>query len=112
MGEIRDSCQTRTFKVPTAIYGIIVKNVISRPIERELSSHKLWYHDGVKYDCNHCDYNATDVINLKRHKLSQHDGIKYDCNDCDYKATTLDRLKRHKSAQHDGIKYDCNHCDY
>ena len=30
---------------------------------------------------------ATTKGSLKIHRQSQHDGILYDCNDCDYKAT-------------------------
>ena len=45
-------------------------------------------HDGVKYNCEYCDYNATNKGSLTQHVKSIHDGVKYRCEYCDYKATT------------------------
>ena len=34
-------------------------------------------HDGVKYPCKHCNYEATQKGHLKEHQKSVHDGVKY-----------------------------------
>ena len=49
--------------------------------------HKLSIQEGVKCECDQCDYEATLLNNLKRHKLSLHVGVKYKCDQCDHKAT-------------------------
>ena len=41
------------------------------------SKHALYYHtrskhEGVRYSCNQCEYQATQQGNLKRHKQSVH----------------------------------------
>ena len=43
-------------------------------------------HEGIKYQCDHCDYKATQKGSLKKHKMSVHEGIKYQCDQCEYKA--------------------------
>ena len=50
-------------------------------------------HEGVKYDCNQCDYKATQQTNLSQHQKEIHEGVKYNCTQCDYKATHQTNLK-------------------
>ena len=69
-------------------------------------------HDGIKYDCDQCDYKATSKLNISRHIQSKHEGIKYNCDQCNYKATRKDNLVTHKQSKHEGIKYNCDQCDY
>ena len=33
-------------------------------------------HEGIKHECDYCDYKATQKGDLKRHKMSVHIGIK------------------------------------
>ena len=51
-------------------------------------------HDGVDYECDHCDFKGTTQSHLKpqnlkpqskvkRHKLSIHNEVKYECGQCD-----------------------------
>ena len=46
-------------------------------------------HDGVDYECDHCDIEGTTQSHLKpqskvkRHKLSIHNEVKYECGQCD-----------------------------
>ena len=35
-------------------------------------------HEGVKYDCNQYEYNATQQSNLSQHQKEMHEGVKYD----------------------------------
>ena len=51
-------------------------------------THEQSKHEGEKYPCDLCDYQATDRGNLTRHKQSKHEGKKYPCDSCDYQATT------------------------
>merc|ERR1712082_589801 len=47
---------------------------------------------------------------LKKHKESVHEGVKYQCNQCHYQATQQSSLKKHKESVHEGVKYQCNQC--
>ena len=40
------------------------------------------------------------VDTLKTHKQSMHEGVKYSCNQCEYQATNQGNLKRHKQSHH------------
>ena len=67
--------------------------------------HQKSVHDGVKYPCKNCNYQATTMKNLKRHKKSVHDGVKYPCKICSYEAAQKGHLKEHQKSVHDGVKY-------
>ena len=57
-------------------------------------------HEGVKYSCDQCDYQATQKTNnLIRHGQSKHDGVKYSCS-------------THKKSKHMGVKHPCDQCSY
>ena len=42
---------------------------------------------------------------LKRHIQSKHEGAKYTCNQCDYQAARKYRLKKHIKLKHDGVTH-------
>ena len=65
-----------------------------------LTQHKKSVHEGVKYPCNLCDYEATEQRSLTRHKQSGHEGVKCPCNLCDYEATKQSHLTAHKKSVH------------
>ena len=44
------------------------------------------------------------------HKKFKHEGIKYECDQCDYKAAQPGKLKYHQQRKQDGVKYSCPHC--
>ena len=48
------------------------------------------------------------LYDLKSHQDSVHAGIKYKCNECVYQLTEMGSLKRHQNSVHGGIKYKCN----
>ena len=60
----------------------------------------LFIHDGVKYDCNLCDYKATQLGNLRTHVQSKHEGIKIPCNICDQQLNSKASLNMHMKAKH------------
>ena len=74
-------------------------------------AHIRSVHEGVKYACNQCDYQATRQ-GLTIHIQSVHKGFRYACNQCDYQASSQSNLTLHIQSQHLGIKYACNQCDY
>ena len=39
--------------------------------------HKMSIHEGIRYQCDQCDYKATQKRDLKTHRMSVHEGIKY-----------------------------------
>ena len=93
----------------------VLKNDITIPNHKNFSSlarHKHSKHDGVSYDCNQCDCQATQQSSLARHKLSKHDGVRYDCDQCDYQATQHSSQTTHKQSKHDEVRYNCYQCDY
>ena len=51
-----------------------------------LRKHKQSLHEGVKYNCDQCSYQATEHCSLRKHKLSIHEGAKYNCDPCSYQA--------------------------
>ena len=69
-------------------------------------------HEGVKYACNQCDYQAKQKGNLVVHIQSKHEGVRYACDQCNYKATKQDHLTKHIQSKHKGVKYACAQCDY
>ena len=87
------------------------------PCQRSFSQsrfyhHKRTVHDGVKYACWQCDYQATYQQSLDLHIQAKHEGIKYNCDQCDYQATQQGNLIRHIQSKHEGIKHACHQCDY
>ena len=57
-------------------------------------------HKDIKYQCEKCEYKATQRGHLKTHKMSIHEGIKYQCDLCDHKSTQKQNLKIHKMSVH------------
>ena len=41
-------------------------------------------HEGIKHNCDQCDFQASEKSNLRVHIKSKHDGTKYPCDQCDY----------------------------
>ena len=58
-------------------------------------------HEGVKYTCDQCDYQATQQSNLTVHIQSKHEGIKYVCDQCDQQFTQKNTLRIHIKKKHD-----------
>ena len=85
-------------------------NAANRRVRRT-GLHTKFKHEGVYYDCNQCDYQATTQGNLTQHIHSKHEGVKYACNQCDKQFTQQSNLRTHIQSIHEGVKYACNQCD-
>ena len=57
-------------------------------------------HEGIKYACKQCNYQASSQSNLTMHKYALHEGLKYACNECDYQAGFRSDLARHFKRRH------------
>ena len=65
-----------------------------------LKHQKKSIHEGVRYQCDKCDYAAKQYSNLKKHNESMHKGVRYQCDYCEYAATTISNLKKHQKRRH------------
>ena len=43
--------------------------------------------------------------NLKTHQQSKHEGVKYSCIQCEYQATAQGSLRRHQQYKHNGVRF-------
>ena len=69
-------------------------------IRGDLSIHKRAVHEGVKYPCGQCDYEATLKSNLDQHKRGVYEGIKYSCILCSYQASWRKGVQNHMKKYH------------
>ena len=104
------------------------------------SKHSLpkMEHEGVKYDCDQCDYQSQRKHRMIEHIQSKHEGVKFSCGECDkqfsqkesltdhikfvhqgrkcsqcdYQASNKKMLFSHIQTIHKGVKYNCDQCDY
>lgn len=63
-------------------------------------------HDGIKYDCEQCDFRATEKGSLAWHVANVHERTKYDCKQCDFKTSKKSSFVNHVANIHQRIKYD------
>ena len=45
-------------------------------------------HEGIRYECDLCEYSASKPHTLNNHKKTIHDGLKIPCDNCSYEAST------------------------
>ena len=69
-----------------------------------LDSHKMNRHDGIRHQCDKCDYEATLKSNMKVHKQAMHEGISYNCDLCRYVSSTSRTLSLHQKSKHQVIQ--------
>ena len=67
-------------------------------------------HEGIKYDCNVCEYKVTRRNSLLRHVKSEHEGFKYYIIVRFVYTMQLTKYKFwvHVKSVHEGGKYDCH----
>ena len=76
---------------------IPVTNLNTRQhIRAILKTHQQSKHDGVRYSCNQCEYQATQQGSLKTHQQFKHKCVQYFCDQCEYQAATQSSLKTHQ----------------
>ena len=61
-----------------------------------LDQHRKEVHEGVKYPCGQCSYEATSKGGVALHKRAVHEGVKYSCGECGHQFTSKGNLARHK----------------
>ena len=69
-------------------------------------------HEGVRFFCDQCSFQATRRAYVKTHVQSVHEGVRYPCAKCTFKANTENSLRDHRKAVHEGIVYMCSLCPY
>ena len=90
----------------------LADNVIHKHIPGDIFLNTIRaVHEGLKYPCKQCDYQAGSKGNFADHKRTVHKGVKFPCRQCDYKATQKARLAEHKQAVHEVVKYPGRQCD-
>ena len=102
-------CLTRgpNMKVWSMSVTIVTIAIMIKVIWLDTNSPK---HEGVRYECDECDYKAITRGYLTTHKQSIHEGLRYECDECDNKFITRISLARHKQSIHEGVRYECNEC--
>ena len=74
-----------------------------------LSKHiKAQHEHRDKYRCESCNKEE----HLRGHIKSAHEGIRYNCNICQYRATMKGDLTRHKESIHFKKRFPCQLCNY
>ena len=65
-----------------------------KQIQITLKQHIGWIHEGFRYLCNRCDYEANTDNTFKQHIGSIHEEVRFPCNRCDYEANKDNTLKQ------------------
>ena len=60
----------------------------------------------------YCDAQFLSNQDLGKHKLTIHDGVRYKCDQCSYEAKLDNSITDHKRSKHDGYKFPCPNCDF
>ena len=77
----------------------------------ELEEHFIAKHEDGDQQLNY--YQTIHNSSLKSDINSVHDGARYDCNQCDYQAKIKSNLRIHMNSIHEGImNYACDQCNY
>ena len=80
--------------------------------KRTLLRHFRSKHEGIKYHCSQCDYQAKQRGDLQKHIQTKHDDNSTQCLECGVVYGDKRTLLRHYRSKHEGFKYPCNQCDY
>ena len=119
----------------TAINFPVMSVITYQMIVVTFKRHHLIEHEGFRYTCNNCEFEAKCHSSLKSHCLRQHKGITFSCDKCDHQSITLSsldlhrkfkhkepnickycksvfktspKLRRHLESVHEGLKYPCS----
>ena len=57
-------------------------------------------HEGIKYQCGQCHYQAT-----LTHQRKVHERIKYPCRQCDHQTSSKGGHTKPQKAVHERVKY-------
>ena len=94
--------QTKILSFAKDVAMSLIRNKITHTskVFDTLRYHKKSKHQNIMYNCDQCDYTATQRGNLNYHIQAKHEGIKYPCNQCDYELNSKSSLSYHKKAKH------------
>ena len=81
-------------------------------LQRTLKKHIEAIHQGIRYPCDQCPYQAKNKMRLKSHKESVHEGKRYYCDQCEHAAPTKAYLQAHISNIHCEKNFHCDQCDF
>ena len=79
---------------------IIVINASSRQLTSHLKAHMKSEHEGVRYSCNECDYQAMTKGVLNKHQQRKHEGLRFLCMECGKQLYSAFTLKKHQEIRH------------
>ena len=68
----------------------------------------------IFFECDFCEYKASQRTGLRRHVESMHMNIKHLCDFCDFQSSTKCAVKRHTLGFHmDKVKiFECSKCSF
>ena len=80
--------------------------------KRYVERHILFVHEKkiTSYICTICSHQMNTLTALKSHNARKHMELHHACTSCKYKTADKSDLKKHISAVHDGVKYPCSLC--
>ena len=84
---------------PAVYRDIDIKCTDYKEIKRSQESAKIDGITGNRIKCDECDLTFSERGNLNQHKRNIHEGIKYPCHYCDYQAPRSATLHRHIKAK-------------
>jgi len=70
------------------------------------------YEGREQFPCEVCQKVYFTKTGLMQHVDSTHEGKKYGCDECSYQATRPFQLKEHKKALHTNTTYQCSTCNW
>ena len=65
-----------------------------------------------QFPCDVCNKVYYTLSGMLQHKDSIHEGKKYGCDECSYQATRQFQLGEHKKAMHTNTTYQCSTCNW
>ena len=68
---------------------------------QKYDSNKFEFHDGMKYECKHCKYEATNEMILTNHIQLEHVKTRPCCDQCEFEAENDSCLRRHIHTVHE-----------
>ena len=77
-------------------------------------THIKTIHEGVKVNCSveGCERAFSNKKIMNEHIQSFHNGEKFPCTQCDYQAKWRGDLCKHMKSVHEGQQFQCTHCEY
>lgn len=83
--------------------------IFNCPVDMRL--HIKAAHEGIKYDCDHCDYQSGYKNLLRAHIKRVHELYRHKCSFCDELFSYSDHLRDHIRVVHEGVHFVCQICN-